>query len=709
MAVFKCKMCGAALERQNDETVLACDYCGTTQTLPKTSDDNIANLFNRATNLRLKCEFDKAAQVYEKIVEQDDGEAEAHWGIVLCKYGIEYVEDPATNKRIPTCHRTRFEAITTDADYQAAIDYSDFAQQEVYQAEARAIDKIQKDILAVVRNEKPFDVFICYKETDASGSRTRDSVIANDIYYQLTSEGYKVFYAAITLEDKLGQEYEPYIFAALNSAKVMLAVGTQPEYFSAVWVKNEWSRFLQLMKNDRSKLLIPCYRDMDAYDLPEEFSHLQAQDMGKIGFINDLVRGIQKVIKKDEPKPKIETIVQTVSAPNVAAKSNDVTVESLLKRAFIFLGDSEWQSADEYCERVLDIDPENAQAYLGKLMVERHIRRIELLSDQQSPYDSNNYYQKAVKYADASFKQKITEANDAIKERNRIAELERIYRSASEKMQRAEEVLKGTTSRSRDFMRNTIPEAISLFNDARNYKNSSACIEQCKDILYQYAVARKDGANSIDTYWDAKKDFMAITGYNNYKDCNALIQACDNAIAEAKKEEVYRLALRDGQNATSSGEYRSVITTLNSIRDYKDVNAQLKRYQRLYDEKLAAEKEAERLEAERKVQERRKLEQAEKRRKTIITVLVIAGVVALLIGLYKFASLPNDKLFNICCVVSVIIGVIIGIAVAANGGGFGGFCIGALIAYFICAIVLILLVSGLQFITGHTPTVIGSL
>lgn len=42
---------------------------------------------------------------------------------------------------------------------------------------------------------------------------------------------------------------------------------------------------------------------MDAYDLPEEFSHLQAQDMSKIGFINDVVRGIKKVINKDDPIP----------------------------------------------------------------------------------------------------------------------------------------------------------------------------------------------------------------------------------------------------------------------------------------------------------------------------------------------------------------------------------------------------------------------
>lgn len=298
MAVFKCKMCGGNIEFTPGETVGVCDYCGTKQTLPKANDDVITNLFNRANNLRLKGEFDKAEQIYENIVQQDDSEAEAHWGIVLCKYGIEYVEDPKSTERIPTCHRTRFESIRTDVDYQAAIDYSDALQQVIYEREAWAIDKLQKDILAIVEKEDPFDVFICYKETDESGKRTVDSTLANDIYHQLTQNGLKVFYAAITLEDKLGQEYEPYIFAALNSAKVMLVIGTKPEHFTSIWVKNEWSRFMHLMKTDSSKTLIPCYRDMDAYDLPEEFAHLQAQDMSKIGFIQDVIRGTEKLVGK---------------------------------------------------------------------------------------------------------------------------------------------------------------------------------------------------------------------------------------------------------------------------------------------------------------------------------------------------------------------------------------------------------------------------
>ncbi len=407
MSVFKCKMCGGTLEINGGESVATCDYCGTQQTLPRTSDDVIQNLFNRANNLRLKSEFDKAEQLYEKILEKDNTEAEAHWGIVLCKYGIEYVEDPKTMERVPTCHRTLFDAVTTNADYLAAIEHSDALQKSIYEKEARAIDEIQKDILKIAKNEEPFDVFICYKETDDSGKRTVDSTIANDIYYQLTREGLKVFYAAITLEDKLGQEYEPYIFAALNSAKVMLVLGTKPEYFTAVWVKNEWSRYLKLLKNDRSKMLIPCYRDMDAYELPEEFSHLQAQDMSKIGFMQDVIRGIKKVTAREENNNQ-------PSKPQ-SSKSTDSNVESLLKRAFMFVEDGDFETAEKYCEKVLDSEPENTDAYLCKLMIAKKVTTKEKLKECDTPLEQDSNYLRILRTGDEKLVNELKKYNEETK------------------------------------------------------------------------------------------------------------------------------------------------------------------------------------------------------------------------------------------------------------------------------------------------------
>ena len=306
MAVFKCKMCGGSLEISEGTTVCECEYCGTKQTLPKINDEQKINMFNRASHFRQQYEFDKAAEIYEKMAAESGSDAELFWSIVLCRYGIEYVDDPVTKNKIPTCHRTQYKSILEDPDYLTALSCADTMQRDIYEREAKVINDIQKKILNISYREEPFDVFICYKETDANGRRTVDSVLAQDLYYGLTQEGFKVFFSRITLESKLGTEYEPYIFAALNSAKVMVVVGTKPEYFNAVWVRNEWSRYLQIMQKDKNRILIPAYRDMDPYDLPNELSLFQSQDMSKIGFLQDLIRGIKKITGHDNAAPVIQ-------------------------------------------------------------------------------------------------------------------------------------------------------------------------------------------------------------------------------------------------------------------------------------------------------------------------------------------------------------------------------------------------------------------
>ena len=403
MAIFKCKMCGGDLEINDTDKVIECEYCGTNQTVPSADNEKKLNLFNRANRLRINGEFDKATAIYENIVAEFPEEAEAYWGLVICNYGIEYVDDPATARKIPTCHRASFESIQNDENFNMALEYADVVAQKIYRDEAREIDRIREEILAVSRNEQPYDIFICYKESAEDGERTVDSVIAQDLYDTLTDKGYKVFFARISLEDKLGSKYEPYIFAALNSAKIMLSIGTKYEYFHAVWVKNEWSRFLKLMAKDKSKVLIPCYKDMDAYDMPDEFKALQAQDLGKVGAVQVLVRGIEKILPRETIKTETVVIQQSASNP---------TVDSFLERAFMFLEDGKWKDAKEYCEKALDIDPKCAKAYLGKLMADLKIGTEDALKDSKTFLEKNSNYEKLLKFADDELATRIKKYNN---------------------------------------------------------------------------------------------------------------------------------------------------------------------------------------------------------------------------------------------------------------------------------------------------------
>ena len=371
MAIIKCKMCGGDLEINENSTVFECEYCGTRQTVPSADNEKKLTLFGRAGRLLRGCEFDKAAGVFESIVADFPEEAEAYWGLVLCKYGIEYVDDPATGKKVPTCHRSSFDNVMKDPNFEQACENTDAVARRVYRDEARAIEELRRGILNVSDKEEPYDVFISYKEKDENGERTPDSVIAQDIYRELTREGYRVFFSRISLEDKLGTEYEPYIFAALNSAKVMIVVGTDYENFDAVWVKNEWSRYLKLIEAGQKKTLIPVFRNMDAYDMPEEFNRLAALDMGKVGAMQDLVRGVEKIVGKKNAEPA------QVQQPVYVSNEADAKTAAAVKRGNLALEDGEYDKATEFFNQALTLNAECAEAYFGMALAEAQCRSAE--------------------------------------------------------------------------------------------------------------------------------------------------------------------------------------------------------------------------------------------------------------------------------------------------------------------------------------------
>ena len=67
--------------------------------------------------------------------------------MVLSEFGIEYVEDPESKKRIPTCHRTLVKSISANENYKSALKYADIESQAFYEDEAEIIDSLQKKIL----------------------------------------------------------------------------------------------------------------------------------------------------------------------------------------------------------------------------------------------------------------------------------------------------------------------------------------------------------------------------------------------------------------------------------------------------------------------------------------------------------------------------------------------------------------------------------
>lgn len=354
MSLLKCKCCGGDLNIKDGDKVVTCPYCGSQQTIPNEKDEQVLKIYARGNRLRSQGEFDKAYSTYSQLLNEGKENAEVYWNLLLCKYGITYVDD-YDGKKKPTMNRRSMTSILDDDDYKKAIELSDSVSKEVYEQEANRINDIQKGILKIVHQEEPYDVFISYKETDEFGDRTKDSLLAQEIYDALTKDGYRVFLSRVTLSNVIGKEYEPYIYSALYTAKLMLLVTTDEEHVNSIWVKNEWSRFVDRRKTDSSKNLIPCYRDRDPYDLPKELRNLQGLDMGKLGFIQDLTRGVEKILgKKNENKEDKIVKSDTKSYGNIDAK---------LERCKLLIEAGQCSQAEERLNELVNEAPTNWEVY----------------------------------------------------------------------------------------------------------------------------------------------------------------------------------------------------------------------------------------------------------------------------------------------------------------------------------------------------------
>ena len=109
-------------------------------------------------------------------------------------------------------------------DFEQALENADSVARSVYREEAKQIEELRKGIIDVSSKEEPYDIFICYKDSEKSKGveRTADSYEAQNLYTHLTSLGYRVFFSRESLRDKVSENWEPYIFNALTTAKVMI-------------------------------------------------------------------------------------------------------------------------------------------------------------------------------------------------------------------------------------------------------------------------------------------------------------------------------------------------------------------------------------------------------------------------------------------------------------------------------------------------------
>ena len=419
MGGLKCKMCGSNLDIGDSITVCKCEKCGTSQTVPDIEDDKELKLFERAGRLRFNCDFDKAAGIYNTITDRYTEEAEGYWGLILCKYGIEYA-DNASGKKVPVCHRISYDSVMDDEDFELVMENSDSESRAIFREEAKIIEENRKKYIQIAESEQPYDIYISYRAKDDNGDKTAVSEIAGHLYNKLTSAGYSVFLSEAALKGKKQSDCEPYIYSALNSANVMLALGTSYDDYNDVWVKNEWNRYLEIAEKNKNKCLIPCYKDVDEYDIPKEFAGLKVCQLGNDDTFNNIMAEIANVVKPESvnqpaPEPEKAEPAEEIELEEIEI-IEPVDINKLLDEGFSAISDKNWKEANKLFFQVLDEEPDNSKAYWGQLLVQQECTNAREMAD-------NLYLQVIGNTSDNTYELEIRDRRQEIKDKYPVANL----------------------------------------------------------------------------------------------------------------------------------------------------------------------------------------------------------------------------------------------------------------------------------------------
>ena len=296
--VIRCGVCGAALSGSGN--TYTCEYCGNVSHRGNPAlEDELAT----ANALRECSRFDEAQAMYKQIVKKykEHDLSEVYWNLLLCEQRVMF-ETNERGEHFPSFYAIVSDDVTDSPYYECALSQAMKHAPDRIAIFEKMAEKMAsaKQLYARIReSEKPFDVFVCFKKSkmDGSGAQTPDTELANDLYNEFC-KSYKVFFSERTLRDVSVRDYEPNIYYALYTAKVMLLLCSKKEYLEAQWVKNEWSRYAAFAQNPATgKTIIPIFLEkFTPEDLPAVLQGYQGLKDNRHLF-TDLEGTLRKILK----------------------------------------------------------------------------------------------------------------------------------------------------------------------------------------------------------------------------------------------------------------------------------------------------------------------------------------------------------------------------------------------------------------------------
>ena len=146
-----------------------------------------------------------------------------------------------------------------------------------------------------------FDIFISFKNTGENGLQTEDAALAEQVYKEFCARGISTFYSNITLL-RLGESvYKRSIDKALDTAKILIVIGTDLAYIKSRWIRYEWESFhTDVLDGVKDGEIITFTRNINPRSLPRalrSYQNCNADDMGISAFCDFVKRGARRILK----------------------------------------------------------------------------------------------------------------------------------------------------------------------------------------------------------------------------------------------------------------------------------------------------------------------------------------------------------------------------------------------------------------------------
>ncbi|MBQ7306927.1 MAG: toll/interleukin-1 receptor domain-containing protein [Clostridia bacterium] len=361
-----------------EDNVHTCKSCLSTFRVNQLSSKVFVDLMV-ANNERNSGNFEKAKNLYKEIIANDPNEdlSDVYFGLLLSEQRVIFEED-GKGEKFPSFYKINEDETDKIEDtftYNRAITYAlkhNPDRIDVFNNLVEKIENAKKMYLDIKKKTKPFDVFICFKNSDENGNHTKDRELAMDIYNEFNDK-YNMFFSEKTLKEIKSnyREYEPNIYYGLYTAKVMLLICSKKDYIESKWLKNEWSRFTQINKQgNENKCIIPIFTDnFNPNDLPDELWHSQGIfDDRKL--MNNIDNALENII---HPVDKIEEL-RKLQQEELDRQRKEILAEQERERLEQekLLKDIEEKYAKlEKLYKVLSVNPEDEEKQILRIKMQK--------------------------------------------------------------------------------------------------------------------------------------------------------------------------------------------------------------------------------------------------------------------------------------------------------------------------------------------------